>query len=392
MAEMRKRGRLSAAGHVAEEWLRTALDAALLASGQLTIDLGALATNFLMVKGWVAPAEAAAVVKADAYGLGHRPVVQTLLAKGCRHFFAADLAEALLVRQVAPDAAVYALNGLWPGAEAQAEAGRITPVLNSLDQIERWRVRSREQGRRLAAIIQIDSGMSRLGLSTDEVGWLARHGEIFEDLDVRYFMSHLACAETPDASETVAQREAFAAAVRLLPSTPTTLANSAATLGAPATHGDLVRCGLALYGGAPIPDIPNPLRPVVQASARVVQLRTVSAGTGVGYGLDFRAPKTMRIATVSAGYADGWPRRLGDRGAVYFGDLRLRIVGRVSMDTMTVDASEADALRPGDWVELIGPHQSLEDVAGQADTIAYEILTNLSRRFVRRYLPIGPSA
>lgn len=361
-------------------------DAGLPTGGLLTIDLAAVVENFRLIEAAVAPARVGAVVKADAYGLGAVPVGRALAAAGCRDFFVAELSEAVELRaHLDAGAAIYVLNGLWPGAEAAARDAGVVPVLNSLAQLRAWAALA--NGARLPAVVQLDTGMSRLGLSGEDVASLTRDPSRLEHLDVRYVMSHLASAERPDGEVNAQQRARFEALAALLPAWPRTLANSAGALGDPLARGDLVRAGLALYGVEPGPAPSTGLRPVVSLSARVIQIRTLPSGTGVGYGLTYTTTGTERIATLGVGYADGWPRALGNRGAAWLGDVRLPIVGQVSMDSMMVDVSAlpADALEAGDLVELIGPRQSVAQVADLAGTIPYEILTRLGRRYARRY-------
>lgn len=359
------------------------------AGGRLTIDLAALQANYRLLAARTAPTRPAAVVKANAYGLGAERIAPALFEAGCRDFFVALLGEALSLQPRLPaNAKLYVLNGLPPGAEAACAAAGVIPVLNSLGQVERWRTEARRLGRRLAAVIQVDSGMSRLGLSLQEVDRLLAMSGVFDDVEVVLVMSHLACADTPSASANQEQLARFEAlADRIGPGLPRSIANSGGCFISRDFHGDLTRPGLALYGAAPVEGV-HQLRPVVRLEARVTQLRTIPAGAGVGYGLTYVAADERRIATVSVGYADGWPRRLGGRASAYFQGVRLPIIGRVSMDSMSIDVSAAPdgALAEGDFVELIGPHQTLETVAGLAETIPYEILTGLGDRFARTYV------
>lgn len=359
-----------------------------LTGGDITVDLGALVENYNHLKSRAAPADLAAVVKADAYGLGAPVVVRALLGAGCRRFFVAHLDEGLAVRGVTSDAEIYVLNGLWEGAEATAVQGNIVPVLNSLEQLLRWRKAAQGLGRKLPAVLQIDTGMARLGLPAEEVAQVVADPALLDAFDLHYVMSHFACADDQASPVTSDQALAFEALVNSLPPAPRSIANSAAGLSQTHRPGDLVRAGLALYGGAPFSDGSNPMRPVLKVRARVVQIRRVQAGAGVGYGHTYHAETPRQIATIAVGYADGWPRNLSNRGAAYLGDKRLPIVGQVSMDSMMVDVSalEPGELQGGDYVELIGPQQSIEDVAALSGTISYEILTNLSRRFSRRYV------
>jgi alanine racemase len=203
-------------------------------------------------------------------------------------------------------------------------------------------------------------------------------------------MSHLACADEAGHEANLRQAEIFARVARTLPAAPRSLANSGGAFLPPAFHHDLVRVGVALYGAAPTVGHPNPMRPVVRLHARVLQVRAAAPGQGVGYGLTYARSSPGRLATIGVGYADGWPRALSNRGAVYFQGVRLPIAGRVSMDSLTLDVSaladQGIEIHPGDEVELLGDHQTLEAVADDAGTIPYEILTALGRRYHRVYL------
>jgi alanine racemase len=361
------------------------------ASATLTIDLAALASNYRKLARICAPAIAAAVVKADTYGLGAGPVVRALEAAGCKHFFVAQLSEALEIKpSLASGARIYVLNGLQQGAEAECAAAHVIPVINCLEQAWLWRDQARMLGTPLQAVLQVDTGMSRLGLSSQDVDALVKDTAFFTLVPPALVMSHLACADEPAGKSNAKQAIRFAALADKLPEAPRSLANSGGVFLGPEFHGDLARLGVCLYGAAPNPGLPNPMAPVVRLDARVIQIRDIEAGQGIGYGLTDVRDSARRIATIGVGYADGWPRALSNIGAAYYGGVRLPIAGRVSMDSITLDVSILDAmklvLRPGDIVELLGPHQSLEDVAQAAGTIPYEILTNLGRRYHRTYL------
>lgn len=365
------------------------------AGARLTIDLDALTANYRDIARRVAPARTAAVVKADAYGLGATRIVPALARAGCRDFFVAHLSEAIALRGHVPeDARLYILNGLNPGAEALAAATGAVPVLNALEQVWQWCDMAARIGRRLPGVIQIDSGMSRLGLMPEEISALSADSQFAKWIDLQLVMSHLACADEPRHPANQHQLQRFRKLAALLPQAPLSLANSGGCHLPAEFHLQLVRPGVALYGVAPHSGVPNPMRPVVHLDARVIQVRTIPPATGVGYGLTYAADTERRIATIAVGYADGWPRHLGNRGAAWFNGIRLPIVGRVSMDSITLDASAlpCGALKPGDMVELIGPNQSLEMVAADAGTIAYEILTNLGRRYARFWIDNGTTA
>ncbi|MDA5194136.1 alanine racemase [Govanella unica] len=356
------------------------------ALSRLVIDVGAIRENYRMLRARVAPASIAAVVKADCYGLGAVQIVPVLYADGCRHFFVAQLAEGLAIRGSLPeDAEIYILNGLAPGAEAACAAAGLVPVLNGRDQLDRWGAWARGLGLSLPAVLQLDSGMSRLGLSPAEVAALTPAA--LAGLDIRLVMSHLACADEPEHPANRAQLAGFEALRARLPAAPASFANSAGIFLGADYHYDLARPGAALYGLAPVAGQPNPMLPVVRLEAQVIQIRDIPAGAFVGYGASFVADKVTRVATISLGYADGWPRHLSNCGAAYIKGQRLPILGRVSMDSITLDVSEvaADALRAGDFVELLGASQAADDVARDAGTNGYEILTSLGRRHHRVY-------
>lgn len=359
------------------------------AGGILRVDLGALKANYLKLCQLAAPTPVSAVVKADAYGLGVAAVTDTLYAAGCRHFFVALTREALELRPHLPaDAALYVLNGLTPGSEDRAAAAGLIPVLNCPEQLDAWANVARQMGQTLPALLQVDTGMSRLGFMPEDLKALAHTPERLEGVRIDYLMSHLACADEPANPANGQQLEAFELASRLFPDTPLCFANSGGLFLGAEYHADLCRPGIALYGAAPHPERPNPMQPVIALDLAVIQTRTVPAGTRIGYGGTVVTDAPKRLATLSAGYADGLPRRLGDQGAVYFKGVRLPFIGRVSMDSIIIDidALPEGALKPGDFVELIGPHQSLDDVAAAAGTIAYEILTQLGPRYHRHLI------
>ncbi|APO70374.1 alanine racemase 2 (plasmid) [Rhizobium gallicum] len=358
------------------------------ATGYLTIDVAAICRNYGKLASMVTPGRAAAVVKADAYGLGAERVSRALYERGCRHFFVAQFVEAQELRlALAPDAQVFVLNGLQPGTElASAEMG-IIPVLNSLEQYRRWCSAARALRGTLPAVVQFDTGMSRLGFPPEERSTLAKALDEHGDVEVLFIMSHLASADELDATQNAQQLAEIRRIADAFAGFDISFANSGGVFLGDAYHGVLARPGIALYGGAPTSGEPNPMEPVVSLEVAVVQTRTVQVGTKVGYSGVHVTETEARLATIAAGYADGLPRALSGRGAVYHQGVRLPIVGRVSMDSITVDVSALPegALNLGDLVEVIGPHQSLEDVARDAGTISYEILTGLGHRYYRHY-------
>ncbi len=358
------------------------------ASGYLTIDLPALARNYQRLSAEVVPGRAAAVVKADAYGLGADRVAPVLYAEGCRHFFVAQFVEALRLQPHLPgDATLFVLNGLQPGNEITAAERGIVPVINSLEQWHQWNGAAKTLDRSLPAVLQFDTGMARLGLPPEDRAALADLVVAENGIDVLFVMSHLACADDAESEQNEDQRAEMMKIAAEFSDIPVCFANSGGIFLGKSYHGVLTRPGIALYGGAPTVGRANPMEPVVSLDVAVVQTRTVPAGTRVGYSGTHVTTGETRLATIAAGYADGLLRSLSGRGAVYHDGVRLPIIGRVSMDSITIDISAlpAGSITLGSRVEVLGPHQTLEDVARDAGTISYEILTGLGHRYARRY-------
>jgi alanine racemase len=355
-----------------------------LAGAILTIDLDAVVANYRLLRERAAT-ETAAVVKADAYGLGAARVAPRLWGAGCRIFFVAHPAEGIQLRAILPtEAEIHILNGLLPDTAAYV-AHRLIPALGSLVEIERWRA----AGGGHACDIHVDTGMLRLGLAPAELARLAAEPGCLDGLDVRFVMSHFASADDDATPQNAAQAEAFRRTREILPMGLTSFANSAGIFLGPEYRGDVVRAGFSLYGGSPTPWTQNPMRQTVKLMGRVLAVRDAEPGDTVSYGATYKVEKPMRIATVGVGYADGYPRSLSGRGHGHIDGVRLDVLGRVTMDLIMLDASAvpADNCRPGAWVELIGPNVPLDAVAEAAGTIGYEILTSLGPRYHRRYLP-----
>jgi len=359
----------------------------------LTIDLDALAANYRQLRDLAAPAECAAVVKADAYGLGVGHAAPALWRSGCQTFFVATLTEAEDLRALLPEAVIYVFNGLLPGTADRFHSFALRPVLNSADEIEEWAGYCAEVGEKLPCAVHIDSGMNRLGLSPAEFDTVAQALELWSALSLTLVMSHLACADDAAHAKNAAQRNLFNTLRARLPEAMTSLANSAGILLGPDFAYDLVRPGIALYGGHPQRRGKNPFRPVVHLKGRILQVRDAAAGETVGYGATRTLTRPSRIAVVSAGYADGLFRALstkdGENGlAVYLGSHAVPILGRISMDLITIDVTDVPETlsQRGAWVELLGPNVSAHQLAAHAGTIDYEVLTSLGQRAARRYI------
>jgi alanine racemase len=233
--------------------------------------------------------------------------------------------------------------------------------------------------------MHIDTGMSRLGLDARELALLQQDHARLAGIDLRYVMTHLVAAEAAADPLNQRQRERFAAACAGLPAAPRSFANSSGIFLGAGWGSDLARPGAALYGINPTPGAVNPMRLAVRLRARVLAVRDVPAGTGVGYNATWHAPGPARIATAAIGYADGLQRALSNQGRAFFDGKPVPLVGRVSMDLTTFDVTEAPGVVPGAWLEIIGPAQTPDDLAVAAGTNGYEMLTSLGRRFHRIY-------
>ena len=356
-----------------------------IAAAELTIDLAAIAANWRRLAA-LHPGATGAAVKADAYGLGAGRVGPVLFGAGCRHFFTAHLAEALALKPLLPGAMLAVLHGILPGEEPAFAAHGLVPVLTGLADIARWRETARRLGRKLPAILHADTGMSRLGISPAELAALRADTALLEGIELAFVMSHLISPELPRSPTNPLQLERFRAVRRQFPQIPASLANSAGMFLGPEYLADLPRPGAALYGLNPTPGRPNPMRPVVRLTARILSVREIGAGETVGYNATWRAARTSRIATVAAGYADGMLRSLSGNATARFDGRPVPLVGRVSMDLTTFDVTDHPAARPGDTLELIGAAHDADALAAEAGTSGYEILTSLGRRYRRRYL------
>jgi len=361
------------------------------ATGVITIDLDALQANWLALSALVGPAECAAVVKADAYGLGASEIVPALVLAGCRTFFVATPEEARAARLLAPEARLFLLDGLFPGAGDLLLAADVIPVLSNVSDVEEWAATAKRAGRKLPAALQIDSGLNRLGLSGTDVKWLAGKPELLQAFDLKLVLSHLACADDPAHPHNAKQRTAFNKRRAMLPQAPASLAASDGLMLGAAYHFDLVRPGYALYGGQAFQGGPTPVKPVVTVRARVLQVRTLKTGDTVGYSATWQASRPSRVAIVAAGYADGFSRTLSAAsgkkgGSVMVAGERAPVIGRVSMDLITVDITDVKGdVAHGDLVTLVGAGLTLEAIGKSAGTIGYEVLTRLGHRFIRRY-------
>ncbi len=337
--------------------------------GTLTIDLRAIQDNYKTLSAMSAKTcETACCVKANAYGLGLSEVAPALAAVGARKFFIATLNEGIELRAILPTADIYILNGFWQAEERVYKAHNLIPVLNDTAQINQYKG---------AAILHFDTGMNRLGIPQQD--WADID---LSALNVHYLMSHFSSSEEPDNPRNAQQFELFQNVIKIFPGHKYSLCNSAGITLSKDYHFDLTRPGIGLYGGM------ERMKPVITLDLPILQIHTVKRGETAGYNETYRFEKDGHVAVIGAGYADGLHRTLGNAGALFWQGYKLPIRGRVSMDLIICDLSDVpESKRPksGDSLELMGPHQTLTDLAASAGTIPYEILTSLGKRYNRRY-------
>jgi alanine racemase len=352
----------------------------------LTVDLTAIVENWRTLKARLLTAECAAVVKANAYGLGLQQVTAALTQAGCTTFFVADLAEARAVRSRAPDAAIYVLDGFTPDWGEGFVDINARPVINSTTELAEWDAFVAAHSWAGGAALQIDTGMRRLGITPEEAAALAPRAHT-DNHGIALLMSHLACAQTPDHPLNAKQITLFRELRALYPGVPASLANSSGIFLGDATHFDLARPGAALYGVNPTPGAPNPMKSVVELTGRILQLRNIARDDTVGYDATWTAKRPSRIAVAALGYADGLLRSGSGTDERPGGDAivagkRCPIVGRISMDLVCIDVTDlADGtVHRGDPATLIGGEMTIDDTAAAAGTIGYEVLTRLGLR------------
>lgn len=354
----------------------------------MTIDLTALRENYRRLRARAGGAAVAGVVKADSYGLGMAEIVSALETEECPFYCIATPDEALALRALT-DKPILMMGGLWPGAERDFAVHHITPALNSLAEIARWHTEAQRQGRPLPAFIHFDTGMNRLGLATDETARLLADLSALDGLEIKGVMSHFACADEVGSPLTAQQFERFQAIAAHFPHAPQSLANSAGLFADPAYALDLVRPGIALYGGNPAPGAANPMQPVVRLDVPLLQIKTGHRGESVGYGASYVLERDTVIGTVALGYADGFFRSAGNKATLYYQGRPCPVIGRISMDLVTIDLGDGSA-PVGDRVEILGPYQDIDALAASTGTLGYEILTALGKgRFEKVYCDAG---
>lgn len=365
-----------------------------LAGGLVMVDLRALRSNYRALSKVVGRARVAGVVKADAYGLGIAQVVPALAAEGCDTFFVATADEGMAARRAAADARIFVLNGLF-SAEAAAlfASHRLTPVLSGALDIALWERHCATHGSDRACAIQVDTGLNRLGLTVQQARAFAADNALTRAVEPVLVMSHLACGDERDHPLNRRQLEAFNAVRAAFPGVSASLANSSGLLLGREYHCDIVRPGIAVYGGAPSTGVT--MKTVVTAEARVLQVRRAPVGEAVSYGATQLLERDTLVAVAAVGYADGLPRSASGSGVPLRGVLpggfgsiggrRVPILGRITMDLTMFDVTDLgpDAVSAGDFIQLFGTNLPIDEAARSAGTIAYELLTGLSRRYTR---------
>ncbi len=365
---------------------------------RLTVDLTALTENWKDMARRSGKARASAVVKADAYGTGIEDAGEALFMAGARDFFVATVDEGVTLRPYAPDARIFVLSGVWPGTERRLFENDLVPVISSEEQLAFWMAVLADYGDYPCAL-NVDTGFNRLGLSMEEAMALADDVSRPASFAPVLVMSHLACSDDHSSEMNKQQLESFQQVSAAYEGIDSSLAASGGIFLGSDYHFDLTRPGIALYGGEAVNGLANPMRPVVIAEARIIQVRTAKAGESVGYGRALQLTRDSRLAVVSAGYADGYLRSQSSGGVPlrqvvpeggygFLAGRKIPIAGRITMDLTIFDVTDLpeNAVRAGDYVELFGKNVLVDDVARSAGTIGYEILTSIGLRHERRYL------
>jgi alanine racemase len=362
--------------------------------GRMTVDLAAMRRNWIALDKVSQGALTAAVVKADAYGTGIAQASRTFFQAGARFFFAATPDEAIAVRAALPeDAHIFVLDGLFPGAAPLYVGERLMPVLCSIPMLEEWLQACLARNEAFPAALHFDTGINRLGLRLNEASVVRR---MIDQVGYRpqMIMSHLACADQPQHEKNRTQLALFSSVLAQFPGIPASLANSAGLMSARDMHFQMVRPGIALYGGRAVSGRRNPMTRVVTLEAPILQIKDVKTGESIGYGAAYTVSRDTRLAVIGIGYGDGFFRSQSASnhrpgGKVAIGGHYAPVLGRVSMDMIQVDVTDVpEAPLPGDMVEILGPNISVDDQADVAGTIGYEVLTALKGRYSRSYADV----
>lgn len=351
------------------------------------IDLGAIKRNYIHLRSKHKEGLCSAVVKADAYGLGLEPVSKSLSESGCQNFFVFSFQEGTYLRAILPLANIYVINTKVEDLKYFQKDTKLVPILSDIHQIEVWSLLCKKKEIHQDAIIQFDTGMHRGGVTPKDIDILKSRPELLSYTNVKYIMSHLACAELQNTPMNELQNQRFKRIFQFFGKLPATLANSGGIFLGPEYHYDLLRPGAALYGISPTPyKKTNPMEPVIQSYTRIMQIHLVKKSEYIGYGMSYKADKNQKIAIVSVGYSDGYPYGNNNRQRwCYINNQKTPILGQITMNSMILDVSQLNNVKPGDIVELVGPNIKLEEVSGQSTTISRELLNRLGNIYSRVY-------
>lgn len=354
----------------------------------LRIDLKGIQDNYLFMKRCSFSNVSAVVLKANAYGLGLCPIAEALEGVGVQDYFVTTLEEGIALRKVLGCVRIYILNGVVKGTEDILKFYDLVPVLLSLEQLSLWRVYAQKIQKKCLAILQVNVGMGRFGLSFDEAKMVQDDPRALNGIELLYILGHLSSASLSTHQNNEKEKNCFEEFLRIFPKIPATLANSAGILLGKPYHFDMTRMGIALYGGAPLEDQPNPLKAVVSLKARILQVLSLKKGMTVGYDGTYVMPKDGNVATVNIGFGDGFPRALSNKGHGILHGVKVPIAGRISMDWMSFDVTDVseEAIRSGDLVTLLGKGLTLDGVAGCAGTTSYDLVSSLGSRLHRTYV------
>lgn len=354
----------------------------------LKINLNNIVNNYNFIKKQACGGNVAAVVKADAYGLGVEKIAPVLYEAGCDNFFVANLDEAVKLRSILPNVCIYVFHGISKNEEPIFAEYNLIPIINSSYQGKIWQNYLNRQCQKVELYIHIDSAMNRLGFKNIDDDFLKTNKK-----NIKMIFSHYACADEPDNEKNIEQLDIIKNIKNAFEGVPVSLANSSASFLSHDFQGDMLRVGLAIYGGNPTPNLQNPMLNVVELLAPILQINNIKKGDTIGYGASFKAAKNMVTATLPIGYADGYFRSFSNNSYCFYEGSKLPVVGRISMDLITIDITLiANKINIGDYVEVIGNNITISELAKKAGTIDYEILTSLGNRFKKTYSVVALSS
>jgi len=355
----------------------------------LEIDLSKIRENYRILANICKNSHIGAVVKANSYGLGAEKIAPILQQQeNCQIFFVSSVDEGINLRKVINNQAnIFVLNGVFYNDVKEFSEHQLIPVLNNLEQIEIWQKFAISKEQNLPCLLHIDTGMNRLGIGSIEVEQLINKQNLLQNLDLQYIVSHLSVSEELDNPYNFEQLTRFKHYLQYFPNIKASLANSSSIFLGPEYHFELVRPGAALYGLNPI-NGPSPMHNPIRLTAPIIQLQELVEGHHISYGKTFTTNRSSLIATLPLGYADGYSRAFSNRGEVFIDDHCAPVVGRVSMDLITIDVTDVPRNKVflGKEVEIIGNHCTIDRLANIIGTISYEMLTKLGSRYKRTYI------